>query len=158
MFGGSQLWNSLDSINSFVESSNSDLVNLYLNNPYLEYISGTSGSYTGGFNLVLPAVKEINLTSSGYAGSLKIDNSFGNLTNLNIANSSISLDVNESVVRTINAQNINSVSLYITNCDNLSNVNLLNASIQDCRIRPAWTKDINLSNNKINLLIISMVH
>lgn len=155
VFGGSQLWNSLDSINSFVESSNSDLVNLYLNNPYLEYISGTSGTYTGGFNLVLPAVKEINLTSSGYAGSLKIDNSFGNLTNLNIANSSISLDVNESVVRTINAQNINSVSLYITNCDNLSNVNLLNASIQDCRIRPAWTKDINLSNNKIKTLTIT---
>ena len=154
-FGGSQLWSTLDSINSFVESSAAMSVPLYLNNPYIEYLSGTSGTYTGGFNLVLPAVKEINLNSSGYAGALQIDNSFGNLTNIDISNSSISLDANESIVKTINAQGVNSTSLYITNCNSLTNVNLLNASIQDCRIRPAWTKDINLSNNKIKTLTIT---
>lgn len=154
-FGGSQLWSTLDSINSFVESSASMAVPLYLNNPYLEYLSGTSGSYTGGFNLVLPAVKDINLTSSGYAGTLKIDESFGNLTNINISNSNISLDANKAIVKTINAQGINSVSLNITNCSNLTNVNLLNAAIQNCKIAPAWTKDINLSNNKIKTLTIT---
>ena len=154
-FGGSQLWSTLDSINSFVESSASMSVPLYLDNPYLEYISGTSGTYTGGFNLKLPAVKEINLTSSGYSGALRVDGSFGNLSSINISNSSISLEANESIVKTINAQGINSASLYITNCSNLTNVNLLNASIQDCRIAPAWTKDINLSNNKIKTLTVT---
>ena len=154
-FGGSQLWSTLDSINSFVQSSASMSVPLYLNNPYLEYISGTSGTYTGGFNLILPAVKEINLTSSGYAGALRVDNSFGNITTINIANSSISLEANESIVKNINAMGINSTSLNITNCNNLTNVNLLNATIQNCKIAPAWTKDINLSNNKIKTLTIT---
>lgn len=154
VFGGSQLWTTLDSINSFVESSVASAVPLYLNNPYLEYITGTSGSYAGGFNIILPAIKEISLTSSGYSGSLRIDNSFGNLTNINISNSSISLEVNESIVKTINAQGINSSSLYLTNCNNLTDVNLLNAAIQDCKIAPAWTKDINLSNNRIKTLSV----
>lgn len=155
VFGGSQLWTSLDSINSFVESSTPVAVPIYLNNPYLEYISGTSGSYANGFNFILPAAKEITLTSSGYAGTLRIDGSFGNLTSIDISNSSISLEANESIVKTINAQGINSSSLYITNCGNLTNVNLLNASVQDCKIAPAWTKDINLSNNKIKTLAVT---
>jgi hypothetical protein len=45
--------------------------------------------------------------------------------------------------------------LYITNCNNLTNVNLLNAAIQDCKITPAWTKDIDFSNNKIKSLTVT---
>ena len=155
IFGGSQLWSSLDSINPFVESSVPTNVPWYMNNKYVEYISGTSGSYTSGFNLQLPAVRELTLTSSGYAGALTIDQSFENLSSIDISNSSISLNVNGAGVKTIDASNINSSSLYITNCSNLTNVNLLNANVQDCRINPAWTNDIDLSNNKIRTLTVS---
>jgi hypothetical protein len=108
-----------------------------MNNKYVEYVNGTSGTYTSGFNLQLPAVRELTLTSSGYAGALTIDQSFENLSSIDISNSSISLNVNGAGVKTIDASNINSSSLYITNCSNLTNVNLLNANVQDCRINPA---------------------
>ena len=155
IFGGSQLWTSLDSINPFVESSVPTNVPWYMNNKYVEDVSGTSGTYTSGFNLQLPAVRELTLTSSGYAGALTIDQSFENLSSIDISNSSISLNVNGAGVKTIDASNINSSSLYITNCSNLTNVNLLNANVQDCRINPAWTNNIDLSDNKIRTLTIS---
>lgn len=155
IFGGSQLWSSLDSINPFIESSVPTNVPWYMNNKYIEYVNGDSGTYTEGFNLQLPATRELSLTSTGYVGALNIDQTFENLSSINISNSGISLNVNGSGVKTINASNINSSALYITNCPNLTNVDLLNASVQDCRITPAWTKDINLSDNKIKLLSIS---
>lgn len=138
IFGGSQLWTDLDSINTFVDSSSSDNgVPLYINNKYLEFINGTVGSYSGGFNFVLPAVKSIIMNSAGYAGVLSIDDSFYNLSNIDISKSSISLNVNGSRVTTIDARNINSGSLKLTNCNNLQSVQLAGASIGSCDIRPA---------------------
>jgi len=156
VFGGSQLWTDLNSINSFVSSSSSDNGNpLYINNKYLEYLNGTDGVYTGGFNFVLPAVKEIVLNSPGYIGALSIDNSFYNLSYIDISKSSIVLTVDESRVTTIDARDINSSSLTLVNCNNLQSVLLNGASINSCDIRPAWTKDINLSENKIKSLSVA---
>lgn len=156
VFGGSQLWTDLNSINSFVDSSASDNnTALYINNKYLEYINGTSGSYTGGFNFVLPAVKSIVMNSAGYAGTLSIDDSFYNLSSIDISRSKISLNINGSRVTNVDARNINSDSLILTNCNNLQNVQLANASITSCDIRPAWVKDIDLSSNKIKSLSVS---
>lgn len=156
VFGGSQLWRDLDYIDSFVESSSADNgAPLYINNKYLEHINGASGSYSGGFSFVLPAVRTIVLNSPGYSGSLAIDDTFYNLSTIDISKSGISLDINGSRVTSIDARNINSSSLSLVNCNNLQSVQLTNASVASCDIRPAWTKDIDVSNNKIKSLSIS---
>lgn len=154
-FGGSQMWLYLESIDPFIQSSASTEIPLYLNNKYLEYISGTSGTYTGGFNFILPALKELHLTSRGYSGSLRLDETFGNLSVVDISNSGIALDINRSIVKTINASDINSPSLNISNCNNLTYVDLTNATAENCTISPAWTNNIDVSNNKIKRLTIT---
>lgn len=156
IFGGSQLWTDLDSINSFVDSSSStNAVPLYINNKYLEFINGTAGSYSGGFNFVLPAVKSIVMNSAGYSGTLSINDSFYNLSTIDISKSAVSLRVVGSRVTDIDARNINSSSLVLTDCNNLQNVQLGGAAIASCDIRPAWTKNIDLSNNRIKSLTVS---
>lgn len=156
IFGGSQLWTDLDSINTFVDSSSStNAVPLYINNKYLEAINGTTGSYAGGFSFVLPAVKSIVMNSAGYSGALSIDDSFYNLSTIDISKSAISLNVDGSRVTSIDARNINSSSLVLTNCNNLQTVYLSGAAIASCDIRPAWTKNIDLSGNRIKSLSVA---
>jgi hypothetical protein len=95
------------------------------------------------------------MNSAGYSGTLAINDTFYNLSTIDISKSRISLNINGSRITNIDARNINSSSLVLTNCNNLQNVQLAGAAITSCDIRPAWIKNIDLSNNKIKSLSIA---
>lgn len=152
VFGGSQLWKTLDSINTFVSTDTAvgSGTSFYISNKYFEELNGSSGTATGGFDFITPAVKDIKLNSSGYSGSLTIDENYYNIDTIDISKSRISLSIDASRATSINAASINSDKLSITNCKNLTNVTLTNAAINSCTIDPAWKKDLTeLSSSKV---------
>ena len=154
-FGGSDLWNSVESINGFVDSLAIKGSGFYMNSEKIEHIEGTStGSISGQWKFVTPAAETIKLVGKNYSGSLSIDDSLFNLTSLDLSGSKISVDVNKSKLRTLNLSNINCERVGVTNCSELQNVNLTNATIGFLDIRPVWTKDIRLSNIKVTTLTI----
>lgn len=154
-FGGSDLWNSVESINGFVDSLAIKGSGFYMNSEKIEHIEGTStGSISGQWKFVTPAAETIKLVGKNYSGSLTIDDSLFNLISLDLSGSKISVEVNKSKLRTLNLSNITCEKVGVTNCSELQNVNLTNATIGDLDIRPVWTKDIRLSNIKVNALHI----
>jgi hypothetical protein len=68
---------------------------------------------------------------------LAIDDSLFNLTSLDISGSKISVEIDKSKLRTLNLNNVNSTTIKVTNCSELQNVYLNNASIDELDIRPA---------------------
>jgi uncharacterized protein YjbI with pentapeptide repeats len=55
---------------------------------------------------------------------------------LDLSGSKISVNVNESKLRTLNLSNITCERVEVTNCSELQNVNLTNATIGFLDIRP----------------------
>jgi hypothetical protein len=137
VFGGSQLWRSLDSINSFVTSRDQTNSAFIFNTNTIDTLVGTTGTQTGNWSIIAPALKTIQLTSPNYSGTLTIDNTFESLNDINISNSAVSLVLNGSTVKSVNASNLrNSGTINITDCTNLSSVNLNNSIIDTCSIIP----------------------
>lgn len=147
IFGGSQLWRSLDSINSFVVSRDQTSNAFIFNTTTIDNLIGNEGIQSGEWSIVAPALKTIQLTSPNYSGTLRINNTFESLNSIDISNSAISLILTQASLRELNASNLrNSGTVQITDCNNLMSVNLNNSLIGSCTIRPAWTNNLNFSN------------
>lgn len=152
-FGGSDLWTSLETINPFIDTL-TNKENFYLNSEKISRIYADSNLPMVNWEFITPSATDIILTGKNYSGSLKINSSFYNLTNLDISNSKISLEVDGAKVTSVNLNNVNSQNVILRNCNDLQNVNLSNAVITKVDIRPAWIQNIDLSNNKITNLTI----
>lgn len=148
VFGGSQMWRTLDSINSFVESRDSTSSTFIFNTDILRSMVGTSGTQTGTWDVYGPSLERISLTSSNYGGSLSVNNKFYSLSNIDISNSRISLNAtNHCPVKNIIATNLkNALNFTVTDCDQLENVSLNNSVIGTCTITPTWTDNLNFSS------------
>ena len=148
----------MDSINAFVESRDQTGQAFVFNSNTIDTLVGTSGTQTGNWSLIAPALKTIQLTSANYGGTLNIDRSFTSLTEINIANSGISLVIDNPNVRRISAGNLrNAGAVRITNCSGLgeNSVNLNNSLINECSITPAWQDNLDFSNVLARQLTIS---
>lgn len=148
-FGGSSLWTKLNSVDPFANSRESK-TSLTIKSDRLEEINGESGTDSGTFNFNIPAVKEISLHGSGYASTLKITGDdlakFYSLDSIDISNSRISLEIDKANISTLNLSNVNSNKVSIQNCSKLTNLSLVNATIQDLTISPIWTSgDLNFT-------------
>lgn len=147
ILGGSQLWRTLNSIDSFVISKTDPNSSFIFDSNIIEHMIGSSGTQTGNWVVNGPSLEEISLTSSNYSGTLSLNNSFYSLNSVNISNSKISLSARECPIKTVIARNVKgNTNIEIVNCSNLQNVDLTGATLQKCEIRPAWTDNINFSN------------
>lgn len=155
IFGGSQLWRSLDSIDSFITSRDQTGSAFIFNTNTIDTLVGTTGIQTGNWSIIAPALKTIQLTSPNYAGTLTINSSFESLNDINISNSAISLKMSQSTVKTLNASNLrNSGTISITDCTELTSVNLNNSIIGVCSIIPTWTDNLNFSSVRVEQLTL----
>lgn len=157
LFGGSKLWTYISSINSLIDENN----NLSISSIYLENLIGTAGTCTQ-WALNMPSLRDVSLTSSNYSGDLvfKIDettskDSFPNLTSINISGSKIKLTVQKEGVQTINASNVTAEEISITECEDLTSVNLNNSTFTRCNISPVWSNNISINNANITELTLS---
>ena len=147
ILGGSQLWRTLDSINSFVSSRSVTSGSFIFNSDTIEHMIGTSGTQTGAWLVTGPSLEEISLTSSNYGGSLSLDNSFYSIKTINISNSKISVAANNCPVKDFRARNVKGYAkIELVDCKSLQNVDLTGATLQTCDIRPAWTDTLNFNN------------
>lgn len=147
ILGGSQLWRTLDSIDSFVISKTDPNSSFIFDSNIIEHMIGSSGTQTGNWVVNGPSLEEISLTSSNYSGTLALNNSFYSLNSVNISNSKISLSARECPIKTVIARNVKgNANVEIVNCSNLQSVDLTGATLQKCEIRPAWTDNINFSS------------
>ena len=153
-FGGSEGWTYLDSLNSFIQTLKIDNA-FSLSTKRLEYISGTKGKLTGEAKLNIPAAKSLILTSPEYSCKVNINNSFYNLTNINISNSKIQLNVEGSKLNNIVANNINSEKLSLLSCSNLKTISLTGSTIKEFSASPIWldaSDYLDLSSLKVTIL------
>lgn len=153
-FGGSSLWTEIEDITPFITSLQSK-DNFYCNSEKIETLVGTRGVINNTWNLSLPSVKTISLTSAEYSGALHIDDSFYNLKEIDISNSKISLSIEGSNVQTVNLSKINSDSITFSNCGSLQNVIFNVSKINQCRISPMWTSNVDFSGCTIKNLTIN---
>lgn len=108
-----------------------------MNNDYIEEVYGPTGSYSGKLSLNIKSARLISLTSNKYTGTIELDKSFLNLYEVNVSNSKISAKINEvESLAIVNANDVTSSELAITNCNNLSSVFLRNAKIDTLTISP----------------------
>lgn len=130
---GSNRWTYLNSIDTFKFSS------LYINSKYLESLVAT-GSYPmsiTGEDVILPSLKTLNLSGTNFSGKGftvassssseggQITNSkFPNLNSVNLSNNSISATITDSSLLTLNISNKTGGNISISNCSELTNVNL----------------------------------
>lgn len=153
-FGGSDLWTSIENLNPFIDTL-ANKTGFYLNASKFEHISADSTSeLTGTMNLITPSAHSLKLTGPKYSFGLSINDTFYNLTDIDISGSKISLNVQGSKVKNVNLNNISSQNINLENCNYLENVQLSNADINKLTITPVWTNNINLNNTKIKELII----
>lgn len=154
-FGGSQLWRSLDSINSFIVSRDQTGNNFIFNTNTIDRLVGNEGIQSGDWNINAPALKTIQLTSPNYSGTLRIGSTFESLNDINISNSAISLIMDGAHIKELNASNLrNSGTIDIKNCSSLTTVNLNNSLINTCVISPTWTNTLNFSNVRARQLTL----
>ena len=155
VLGGSQLWRTLDSINSFVTSKSITSGSFIFNSNIIEHMIGSEGTQTGDWIVTGPSLDEISLTSSGYQGTLSLDDSFYSLNSVNINNSKISLIANNCPVKTILASGVKgNANIKLIDCSSLQNVDLSGSVLSTCEIRPTWTNDIDFSNvNAKNVIL-----
>ena len=149
-FGGSRLWRSIDSINSFINGwPNSQP--FYLNSDKLKTILGNnSRKFNNNWNFKLPSVESITLTGSDYAGSLKVDDSFYNLSELDLSGSKISVTVeNSSTLSKVNLNRINCSTASISDTYGITSLGLNNSVIGNLSIKPYWEKNFELSSNTL---------
>lgn len=146
-FGGSASWTYLNSINCFNEA-------LTLSSNLLTSLNGTAGNISE-WNINMPSLKSVSLTSSGYAGILKFDSTMTcpDLTDIDISNSGIKLTVNGKAITTLKAAGCQNASLDISNCSLMSNVSIsgsfTNVSITQLPV------SMNLDSTRITNLSLS---
>lgn len=155
-FLGSTLWTYLHNIN-FMHSTCS------INSRYLENLVGFSGAINS-WNIQLPSLKVISLTSSNYSGTLTLNQNelkngyflLPNLTSVDISGSKISLDMDSGNVRTLTLDNINSTDLSIKNCTSLTSVSCNNIKVSGtCNLEISWSPNFTLTNSGIRNLTIT---
>ena len=144
---GSSNWYSLDSIVPFINENSGG--SLSINSNYFNNLVGKTQKCEQ-WVLNTPSIKNIELTSSNYKGSLRFDNSQGeanypNLDSINISNSSISLYTNSTNISTLIANYMKNVSITCLNVNSLSNVSL-SGSFTSIEI-DAWDENIYLPSN-----------
>lgn len=150
--GGSQLWSYLEDIN-WIEGNAQ--TGLYIGSDKLESINGSSNTF-GSFSFDTPSVKEINLTSPGYAATLALNgaDNYPNLNSINISGSKMGLTANNLNVTTVNVSNIKNpgASIAITNCYNITSFYVDNSQLQALQWSQIQGQYKNLSfNNKTNI-------
>lgn len=155
VFGGSSEWISISDISSFIPSSNT----FTINSDKLNYLTGTKG-VCNLWNINLPSVKKIVLTSPNYSGDLTLSNTinFPNLNEINISNTKINLKLEELGLTKITANNVIASKLIINNCLSLTDFSWTNASIDEVTINPIWTSNFTLNgynSNKVKRMILN---
>lgn len=156
VFGGSQMWRTLDSINSFVETRESTSSDFIFNTDILTSMVGDSGTQTGNWDVYGPSLEAISLTSTKYSGTLSINNDFYSIRDIDISNSKISLNIIEDCpVKNIIANNLGGADKFtLSNCTSLESVSLNRASIGTCTITPTWTDTLDFSTVYAKNLIL----
>jgi hypothetical protein len=94
-----------------------------------------------------PKIKKISLLSPKYNATLALSgiNNFPNLTEIDISNSNMGLNLDGLNVTKINASNVKSnKSLNILNCNNLQSLNLSASTFSDVYIG-SWNDDFTIS-------------
>lgn len=154
-FGGSQLWRSIDSINSFIESRDKTDDAFVFKSKTIDTLVGDSGIQLGSWSISGPSLKSIKLNSPTYKGTLNINDDFYSLTEIDISNSAISLNMNGSGVTKLTAAGLRgSGVIRLINCNSLASVNLENSLIDECQIQPAWSSTLNFSNVLVKKLTL----
>lgn len=147
VFGGSQMWRTLDSINAFVETREATNNDFIFNTNILTSMIGDSGEQTGNWSVYGPSLETIGLTGTKYAGTLTITNDFYSIRDIDISNSKISLNITENCpVKNIIANNLSGADRFtLSNCTSVENVSLNRSNIGTCTITPTWTDSLDFS-------------
>lgn len=124
-FGGSGAWTYLDSINTF------NFRNLKVNSKYLEELNGSSNGVmtiqhtSASKAIIMPSLKTLSLTGPNYSGTLVLDgDDFTNLSNVDVSNTAINLEVNRVNCNKISISKMKKNStVNIANCSALSEIN-----------------------------------
>ena len=115
--GGSSLWTELDNINCFNTSCS-------INSKLLTTLNGTEGSISNWI-INMPSIRTLSLTSSEYSGELILGEECADLTEIDVSNSKLNVQLNSLKSLTkVTSSNSNGVSLNITNCNNINELNL----------------------------------
>ena len=154
--GGSQAWTYLENLN-WVNTST-----LYINSNNLENITGSSGSFSG-IQLYTPNVKNIELTSATYNGTLTLNGatSFPNIDTINVSRSKLSLDLQGIGVTSVNASSINNSqgTINIMNCSKLESFSVSNSILNSVSISniAGKLKNFTLNNTHIRSIVLDCV-
>ena len=154
--GGSQAWTYIENLN-WVKAST-----LYINSDKLENITGSSGSFSG-IQLYTPNVKDIELTSANYRGTLTLNNStsFPNINTINISRSNLNLSLQGVGVTQVNASNINNPqgSITIMNCDKLESFSVSGSTLNSISVSgiSGSLKNFTLNNTNIRSITLDCV-
>lgn len=154
IFGGSSMWTYLNSINSVANGTVS------ITSDKLTILRGDQGN-TNAWELNMPSLQEVYLNGQRYAGTLSFgsNKNFPNLTSIDISNSSISLDINDKNVRSINLSNIKSSEVSIFSCNFLEEVRFSNSYIGNCSIEPLnYISDDNGLTEEQKTLVLNSNH
>lgn len=156
ILGGSALWTYLNTIDGVIQP------NMKIHSNRLKNINGSSGTVTA-WDIVLPALEEVKLTSPGYSGQLRFDASgkdiYPNLTTIDINSSNISLTVIKEGVKKIILNKVGSTTnsapdINIIDCMNLTDVQISEARLNSLTISPVWSNNINLTDNNIKTITL----
>lgn len=151
ILGGSALWTYLSSIDGLIFNP------MKISSKRLKNVKGTLGT-VNSWNLNLPALQTLSLTSPSYSGKIVFDgssiDSYPNLEEIDISNSNITLNVIKESVKTIILNGVgassNSLpSVEIVECHNLSKLFISGARLYQFTVTPVWTNEINLTGNNI---------
>lgn len=143
--GGSDRWTYISDLAPFISSSSASFTinSTNLQNFYLGQ-SGALNSTVGGY---MPAVRKIDIHGRNYTFKLQdINTIFPNVLDIDINNSSVSLNVQNSNVKNIIANNVNSESLEISNCNYLEFLNIDNSVFSDILSIAPYNGDLSLTN------------
>lgn len=116
--GGSKSWTYLEHINNLAG-------NCLVNAPNLKNLTGTpsADAEISTWTLNTPSIETISLTSSKYSGTMTLNggqNAMPNLTDINLSNTGMSLEINKMPsLKHIIKKNSKNGALNIQNCNNI---------------------------------------
>lgn len=157
-FGGSAGWTYLDSLNSFITSLETK-TDLYVTSSRLEHLEGTVGEITNEAKLNIPAVKKLIMTSPNYKCTIKINESFYNLQEVDIHGSQISIEATNASFNKLIATGINSKNITLKNCTKLGadSVNITGV-VENLEITPIWdTEEFTITGGTNGLEVSKLV-
>jgi hypothetical protein len=107
IFGGSSMWQTINNVDSFVQSDGT----LYINSDYLQTVKSTNKTISNA-TLITPAIKTISITNPNSTAALKFEvnsttqeDSYPNLEMVDISGTKMSLTVNGESIKSINLNN-----------------------------------------------------